>query len=378
LLVAAGGEGTGQATLGFSYDAETDTWTDGTSLGNGTRGAIDSPNGAVSFAFNGPSSAVALLTDATDTTDTTGASGPLQFATWTAGQWSPFTVLAPGVNASGAPSLAVGPSSLEIAFAADGTKAESTAALSGGAWSTVTTLGASLKGGPPSIAQRGTDITVVYVRSSDGALVAADRASTTWGSETVIEPGTAAAAPTSAFPPSLVALNGAGPELMVVYTDSNTSDLHYATRTGTTWSSVHDFGLPTKVNNTDPNRPNPGAGDSPSPSFPTPVLALPGGKAILAFISVNQYAYFSEFDGTSWSTASTVFNSWGLDTIDSAQVGLAAGIGNATAEVVFGGSPDSSGTYTPFHTRRIAGTWTTPKSITSTASGFALYALASP
>ncbi len=378
LLVAAGGVGTGQATLGFSYDAATDTWSVGTPLGNGTSGGVDSPNGAVSFRFTGSNTAIALLTDATDTTDTTGASGPLQFATWGAGQWTPFADVAAGVNASGAPSLVVGPSSLEIAFAGDGTKLESSATQSGGKWSTVTKLGTSLKGGPPSIAPRGADATVAYVRSSDGALVAVDRTGTMWGSETVIEPGGTAAAATSAFPPSLVALSGTGPELMVVYTDSPMGDLHYATRTGTAWSPVHDFGLPAKVNNTDPNRPNPGAGDSPSPSFPTPVLALPGGKAMLAFTSVNQYAYFSEFDGSSWSTATTVFDSWGLDTIDSAQVGIAAGAGTATAEIVFGGSPDSSGTYTPFHTRLIAGKWSAPKNITSAASGFALYALASP
>jgi len=103
------------------------------------------------------------------------------------------------------------------------------------------------------------------------------------------------------------------------------------------------------------------------------------GRAIRAFISVNQYAYVSQFDGLNWSTATTVFVSWGLDTIDSAQVGLAAGVGTATAEVVFGGSPHSSGSYEPYHTRLIAGQWTAPKVIVSriTGSAFAIYALAS-
>jgi hypothetical protein len=219
---------------------------------------------------------------------------------------------------------------------------------------------------------------VAYVRSADGVLVAVDRTNGTWGAETVIESGTASAAATSSFAPSLIALSGTGAELMVVYTDSAMSDLHFATRTASLWSTVQDFGLPTKVDNTDPNRPNMGAGDSPSPSFATPMLALPDGQAILAFISVNQYAYVSQFDGTNWSTATTVFASWGLDTIDSAQVGLAAGVGTATAEVVFGGSPLSSGLYVPYHTRLVAGQWKTPKVIVANNPGtFAMYALVS-
>jgi hypothetical protein len=376
LLVAAGGVGTTQPTMGFSYDLATDTWSAGTPLGDGTNGAIDSPNGAVSFAFTGNSRALAVLTDATDPTDPSGASGPVQFATWTSGMWTPFATVGSGVSAFGAPSLAIGTESPEIAFAGDTTKAESSATLANGNASEVTKLG-SLTGGPPSLAARGADATVAYIRSSDGALVAVDRTSGIWGTASVIESGTGSAAATSSFAPSLVALDGTGAELMVVYTDTNMTDLHFATRTVAGWSPVQDFGLPTKVVNNDPKRPNPGAGDSPSPSFPTPMLALSGGKAILAFTSVNQYVYVSQFDGTNWSTATSVFVSWGLDTIDSAQAGLAAGIGTATAEVVFGGSPLSSGLYVPYHTRLIAGQWTAPKNIIATIPGiFAMYALA--
>jgi hypothetical protein len=274
VLVAAGGLGTSQTTQGYTYDVATDTWSAGTSLGDGTRGAIESPNGGLSFAFTGTNSALAVLTAPTDTTDASGASGPVQFATWTSGTWAPFAAVGSGVTATGAPSLAVGTASTEIAFAGDGTLAESSAALAAGAWSTVSKLGSSLKGGPPSLAVRGADATVAYVRSSDNALVAVDRTSGTWGTESVIESGTAAAAAITSFAPSLIALTGTGPELMVVYTDSMQNDLHFATRTGTQWSAVQDFGLPTKVINTDPSRPNAGAGDSPSPSFATPVLAL--------------------------------------------------------------------------------------------------------
>jgi hypothetical protein len=378
LLVAAGALGTSQTTQGYSYDVATDTWSAGTSLGDGTKGAIESANGGLSFAFTGTDSALALLTDPTDMTDTAGASGPVQFATWTSGTWAPFASVGSAVTATGAPSLAVGTASTGIAFAGDGTFAESSAALTSGTWSTVTKLG-SLKGGPPSIAARGADATVAYVRSSDGALVAVDRTGGTWATtESVIESGTASAAAIPAFAPSLIALTGTGPELMVVYTDSAQMDLHFATRTGTQWSAVQDFGLPTKVINTDPSRPDLGGGDSPSPSFATPVLPLADGKAILAFTSVNQYAYFSQFDGTSWSTATTVFASWGLDTIEPAQVGLAAGVGTATAEVVFGGDPLSSGLYVPYHTRLVGGQWTAPKTVVETLSGiFAMFALAS-
>jgi hypothetical protein len=378
LLLAAGGEGTTQATMGFSYDVTSDTWSAGTPLGDGTSGAIASPNGSVGFSFVDPGTALAVLTDATDTADPTGASGPVQFATWVSGTWTPFAAIGSGQGASGATSLAVGTASQEIAFPGEATKVESNAALGNGVWSAVVTL-ASSHGGPPSLALRGTDATMAYVRSSDGALVAVDRTSGTWGAETVIESGaTATTAATSSFAPSLVALSGTGAELMVVYTDTAMNDLHFATRRGSQWSAIRDFGLPMKVDNTDPNRPDTGAGDMPSPSFPTPVLALPNGNAVLAFTSVNQYAYVSQFDGTDWSTATTVFASWGLDTIDSAQVGIAAGVGDATAEVVFGGSPQSSGMYVPYHTRLVAGQWTTPKPIVASLPGdFALYALAS-
>jgi hypothetical protein len=364
--------------MGFSYDVHTDTWSTGTPLGNGTSGAVASPNGALGFAFTGPGNALAVLTDPTDAADLTGVSGPVQLATWASGKWTPFAAIGSTVSAFGATSLAVGSGAPEIAFAGESTKAESSATLAGATGSTVVKLG-SRTGGPPSIALRGADATVAYVRSSDGALVAVDRTRGTWGAETVIETGTTpTTAATASFAPSLVALSGTGPELMVVYTDNVMLDLHFATRTGARWSTVQAFGLPTKVDNTDPKRPDTGAGDSPSPSFPTPVLALPGGRAILAFTSVNQYAYVSQFDGTNWSTATTVFASWGLDTIDSAQVGVAAGVGGAAAEVVFGGSPMSSGSYVPYHTRLIAGKWTTPKNIVAKLPGtFAMYALAS-
>jgi hypothetical protein len=153
------------------------------------------------------------------------------------------------------------------------------------------------------------------------------------------------------------------------------ADLHFATRTGGKWSTMSDFNLPNKVVNPDPAS---NGTDQPSPGFATPVVALPGGKAALAFTSVSQHVYTSEFDGMSWSTATSVFTPWCLDCLDAAQVGLAAGVGSATLEVVFGGDPTSSNQYVPYHTRFVAGHWTSPKPVlTSVGAVFAAYAMAS-
>jgi hypothetical protein len=371
LLVAAVSEGSAQPSLGFSYDVTTDTWSTGTALGTGTGGAIDGQHGAVSLAFSGADGALAVLTNATDTS---GVSGPVQFATWSTGRWAPFAAVGSGVEASSAPSLAVGAPSAELAFSGDGTSVESMASYADAKWSGAAAVEA-FAGGPPSVAARGADATLAYARLSDGALVSVDRTGGTWGAEVVIVPGSAPAPATPSFAPSLVALTGAGPELVVVYTDVNLADLHFATRTGGRWSAVQDFGLPKKVVNPDPAS---DGTDQPSPSFATPVVALPGGGAALAFTSASQHVYTSRFDGASWSTATSVFTPWCLDCLDAAQVGLAPGVGGATIEVVLGGDPSSSNQYVPYHTRLVAGHWTSPKPVLTTAGAvFAAYAMAS-
>jgi hypothetical protein len=217
---------------------------------------------------------------------------------------------------------------------------------------------------------------VAYVRSSDGALVAVDRTSGTWGAEQVIESGKGTVPSHAAIPPTLVALTGSGPELVVVYTDRSALDYHWATRTKGQWSAVADFNIGTKVINPDPAS---NGTDGPSPNFGTPVVALPGGKAALAFTSVSQHVYTSLFDGSKWSTATSVFTPWCLDCIDVAQAGLAPGVGSAELEVVFSGDPTSMNAYVPYHTRLLGGQWTTPKAIAPTTAGlFATYALAAP
>lgn len=372
VLVAAGGAGSTQPTVGFSYDVVADAWSQGTPLGTSTSGGIDGIDGAVSVAFIDATHALTVLTNATDPS---GVSGPVQFATWVSGAWTPFSAVgSAGVTASSPPSLVAGTSSPELAFAGDNTNIESSATFSGATWSAVSPLG-TLTGGPPSIAARGADATVAYVRSSDGALVAVDRTAGVWGSEEVIESGSGAAPPTSSFAPSLVAPGGTGPDLVVVYTDVSKVDLHFATRSGAQWSPVASFGLPSKVINPDPVSPGT---DSPSPSFATPILALAGGGAMIAFTSASQHVYTSQFDGTNWSTATSVFTPWCLDCLDAAQVGLASGVGSATVEVVFGGDPSSQNDYVPYHTRLVAGQWTAPKPIVATLPGlFATYAMAS-
>jgi hypothetical protein len=373
LLVGAASAGSAQSSLGFSYDMATDTWSAGTMLGTGMGGAIDGQHGAVALAFSVASSALAVLTNATDTS---GVSGPVQFATWGSGKWTPFVAVGAAVTASSAPSLAIGTGSAELAFAGDGTNLESTVSYADGKWSKASAVKA-FAGGPPSVATRRADATIAYVRLSDGALVSVDRTGGAWRAEVVIVPGSAPAPPTSSFAPSLVALTGAEPELVVVYTDSNMADLHFATRAGGKWSPVQDFNLPKKVVNPDPAS---NGADQPSPSFATPVVALPGGKAALAFTSASQHVSTSQFDGASWSTATSVFTPWCLDCLDAAQVGVTApGVGAATIEVVFGGDPTSSNQYVLYHTRLVAGHWTSPKAVLTTVGAvFAAYALASP
>jgi hypothetical protein len=370
LLVAAVAAGSvSQSTLGFSYDAATGAWSAGIALGDANNGGIDALHGSVALAFTDTNHALAVLTHATDPS---GISGPLQYATWASGTWVPFASIG-ALSAASVPALAVANGTPELAFAADTGRAESVVTYARAAWSPAVKISGVI-GGPPSVASRGADLSVAYVRSSDGALVTIDRTGGTWGTEQVIASGKGTVPPHAAIAPTLVSLTGSGPELIVVYTDSAARDYHFATRTGGKWSSVQNFNLGTKVINPDPAS---NGTDGPSPSFATPVIALPGGKAALAFTSVSQHVYTSEFDGATWSIPSSVFTPWCLDCIDVAQAGIAPGLGSATLEVVFGGDPTSSNAYVPYHTRRVAGQWTTPKAIVpSTAGLFATYQLA--
>jgi hypothetical protein len=371
LIAAASATSASQRTVGFSYDASTDTWSPGTVLGDATHGGIDGQNGSVALAFTDSNDAVAVLTDATDAS---GVSGPVQFATWGSGTWARFTSIGSTIKASSAPSLTLGDSSLQVAFASDTGHDESAVSFARSIWSAPTAVG-SFTGGPPSVAARSTGLTVLYVRSSDGALVAVDETSGTWGAEQLVVPGGDSASPNAAIAPTLVALGGSGPELLVVYTDRSATDLHSTTRAGGTWSSIQDFNLEKKVINPDPTS---DGSDGPSPSFATPVLPMPGGNAVLAFTSVSQHVYTSQFDGAKWSTAASLFTPWCLDCIDVAQAGLALGVGSATFEVVFGGDPTSQNAYVPYHTRFVDGRWTTPKPVGAKTTGlFTTYALGS-
>ena len=381
LLVAAGPASSDeQATLGFSYDVSSDTWSAGTTLGDATHGGIDPNSGSLAFTFTqSKTTALAVLTNATGATGAWGTSGAIQAATWASGTWTPFASIgSSSFTASSPPSLAVGSGGPELAFSADSSDAESTSTSTSpaGPWSAAAAIG-SFTGGAPSLAARGADATAAYVRASDGALVAVDRTGGSWGTPQVIESGTASAAANQAFAPTLVALSGSGPALLVVYADSAGSNLHFATRAGSTWSSVQAFGLQTKVVDPDPARSGI-TGDSPSLSFATPVIALAGGKAMLAFTSASQHVFTSQFDGTRWSTATSVYTPWCLDCFDAAQVALAAGVGTATAEIVFGGDPTGNNDYVPYHMRLVAGQWTTPKPVVAALPGlFSGYALAS-
>jgi hypothetical protein len=228
------------------------------------------------------------------------------------------------------------------------------------------------------LAVRGSDATVAYVRASDGALVALDRTSGTWGTPQLIEGGSGASSATRAFAPTLVSLAGTGPELLVVYTDMTGRDLHFATRTGSSWTAPKALGLPSKVVDPDPLRAGV-SGDSPSPAFATPVLALAGGGALLAFTSASQHVFTAQFDGTAWSTATSVFTPWCLDCFDAAQVALSRGVGDATVEIVFGGDPTGNNSYVPYHMRLVRGQWAVPKPVIASIPGlFSGYALAAP
>jgi hypothetical protein len=371
LVAAASAASSVQRTVGFSYEPSTDTWSTATMLGDASSGGIDGQNGSVALAFTDANDALAVLTDAIDAS---GVSGPLQFASWASDRWTPFAAIGSTIEGSSAPSLTVGAGSPFAAFSSDAGHEESVVSFAQDAWSTATNIGA-FTGGPPSIAARSTGLTVTYVRSSDGALVAVDGTSGMWGTEQMIEPGGGSTSANSAIAPTLIALAGSGPELVVVYTDSNATDLHSAARVGGIWSAIQDFNLERKVINPDPAFEG---SDGPSPNFATPVLPMPGGKAVLAFTSVSQHVYTSEFDGSTWSTATSVFTPWCLDCIDVAQAGLALGVGSATFEIVFGGDPTSQNAYVPYHTRLIGGQWTTPKPVAATTAGlFTTYTLGS-
>jgi hypothetical protein len=349
-----------QVTTAYAYNVASDTWGEGTVLGDTTHGGVDAVDGTLSFGFMG-STALALLTNATSTaSDMWGAAGDVEFATWVAGKWTPFAAISSTATGNAPPSLVFGASSAVAAYATGDTNAESTATFSGSTWSSASAIGTGMGGGP-SLVMRSGGLSVAYVRASDGALVERDQSGSAWGAEQVIVAGTDAAPPAQVFPPTLVALSGTGPDLLLVFTDMAGTDLHFATRTGGTWSKAQGLGLT----------------DGPSPQYATQVMPLAGGKAMMAFTSISQNVLVSTFSGTSWSTATSAFTPWCGDCVDQAPTALSAGVGTASAEIVFGGDPSGNNNYVPYHTRLVNGQWTTPKPVVAQISGFfAAYALA--
>lgn len=186
---------------------------------------------------------------------------------------------------------------------------------------------------------------VVVFTGSDGDLYDQIRVAGAW------QPATAHGLTGVDGIPAVVALDQ-GTELLAVFNRTSTA-VSYSIRSGGTWSSPSD--LPSTLT-----------------SEPVALAALPGGRAALAFRGTNGKAYASVFDPSGspvWTSPVPIDGVNGADT--SSTPAIAAGVGDADAELVFIGSATGQAR----HARLVAGSWTASTLVGG--SGLASVALAS-
>ena len=287
--------GSPSMALGLSFDGT--SWTT-----QPLPGSTPCSGGGAALAITSSGQGVALLG---------GANGPVQFAIWSAGAWTPPQQLGtvngtfkPAITASGVTAQAVYTDFLNNHL--------HYAAFSGNAWNpSDEPVGGSAQQASTfigsSIVAIGGNATVAYPSAPSDMVTTSDRIGGTWGSPEALPRST------NVGPPAIVALTS-GPELMLVVPTQGPS-LASFTRTAGVWSG--EVQIPTSV---------------PAPSVA--LLALPGGDALLVAPGSDHKLYWAHYSAGSW-TALTALPIPSNIPVSAAIPSLAAGVFGDIAELVF-------------------------------------------
>jgi hypothetical protein len=139
-------------------------------------------------------------------------------------------------------------------------------------------------------------------------------------------------------PASIIPLS-AGPELMMVYVQSDTK-IMVTTRTSATWTAP--IFLYTALTN---NR--------------VALAPLPGGGAIMAFRGTDGKAYWSTYTSGAWSSVAALYSP---NISISGSPAVTHGIGGKTAEIAF-----VQGDGKAYHASLSSGTWSVPETVGGTS-----------
>lgn len=133
-------------------------------------------------------------------------------------------------------------------------------------------------------------------------------------------------------PPSIVAMNGGSGDAMIVYTHASDYHLQYSIRSGGNWSA------PADVYNQN--------GNVAFSNSAASLAALPGGRALVAWLGANAKPYYSAFDGSAWSAPDVIAN-----VTVSSPPSVAAGVcgANALAAIVQSSGEVDALTWTSGH-----------------------------
>jgi hypothetical protein len=228
---------------------------------------------------------------ANPTTDSGTPFGYMTSTTWTsAGGWTaPVQLISKPLATRAQPFIdATGGTTAHLVYQEPGDYFFQYLAYSAGAWSASpqgvgTSPGNYYGGSPATVAALGSNATIGFIDGIPGADVnfaaTADLIGGVWQSRDDIS----GAAEDWNVEASIIPLSS-GPELLIVFVEQTSGQIMFMTRTGTTWSS------PTVINTA-------------LTATAMALAPLPDGGAILAFHGFsNNYLYWSQYSGGTWST----------------------------------------------------------------------------
>jgi hypothetical protein len=292
-----------------------------------------------------------MLADATSygvslTTDSTGRvvggytssnGGLVSSVVWSAGTWSAPAPISQVATARAQPFIdATGGTTSHLVYQ-DSTYHYWYVAYSG-AWNAPAVVGTTanpLYGPvPATIAARGADATVAFIDGQSPMTNDAAQSDLTGGAW---QARADLAGPENYnVPPVIIPLSGGGPELMMIFVQSD-SKIMFTVRTAGAWST------PVYINNCLTND-------------RVALAPLPGGGAIVAFrgtdTSTSTYLYWSVYAGGAWSAVQPFASP---NVIVATSPAVTHGVGGTTAEIAFVQNDGHA-----YHARLSGSTWSAP------------------
>ena len=263
--------------------------------------------------------------------------GELRYASWSPGSWTAFKMIAPLETTSSTPSIVASGARADLTFRGDNTK-HYYAAHTFGVWTPlaepIQLMNAPQIQGPTpsSVTAIGSD-TIVAFAGDNGELYDQTRTGGVWQGAHGHSLGNVVT-----VTPQVIALNGGFADLLIVFVNKSDSKLLFTTRSAGIWSASVQVDQNTFS------------------ADPVGLVALPGGKAALAFRGLDGKIYASRYDPNGapvWSLPGPIANP---NYATPSSPAITGGVGGVDAELVFVNSADGGA----YHTSLTNTTWSAP------------------